>query len=118
MTPARPHDAPDMKPNEPQAIALYMWDGSGLNVLIPKRRDAGYLRVPYGHHAIKGLDDIGAALGVDLCGLDGYLCLEYGHTSRESQAAIAARALPMLAAHYRFAEWREDKAAFWAVLLP
>lgn len=94
-----------------------MWDLGGLNVLIPKRRGTGYLRVPYGHHNDPKLNRIADAIRADVCGLDGYLAFEIS-LSRQDRERIVGIVLPMLAAHFGFTQWREDPKAFWAELLP
>lgn len=53
---------------------------------------------------------------VDMCGLDGYLTLEYGYT--EDKDAIEARVMPRLAAHFGFKRWRESLSDFWAICMP
>lgn len=94
-----------------------MWDSGGLNVLIPKRRGEGYLAVPYGHHAVAALGQIEAEEGIDMCGLDGYLELDYRRCSDERDA-IVARVMPKLAKHFGFKSWREDTKLFWKILMP
>lgn len=96
--------------------AILMWDTSGLCIAVPKKRGHGYLKVPYGHHAVARLNRIATAEGVDMDGLDGYLNLGYGYTDTDERAAIVHRVLPQIAAHYGFASWREDPAAFWGAV--
>lgn len=101
------------------SVAVYIWNGSGLNVLIPKKRGTGYLRQPYGHHSIAELNEVAYDENCDLSGLDGCLTLEYGMTTdHQKRAEIVARVMPRLAEHYAFASWREDPKTFWSVLLP
>lgn len=98
--------------------AIYMWDNGGLNVAIPKRRGKGYLKVPFGHHANSKLNDIENEEGIDMCGLDGYLELEYRYIDPDKRDAIVARVLPKLAAHFGFQTWREDTKLFWKIVQP
>jgi hypothetical protein len=93
-----------------------MWDMGGLNIAVPKKRGSGYLKQPYGHHAIQALDDIAADERIAMCGLDGYLNLEYRYVEYDARAAIIDRVMPRLAAHYGFREWMEDETAFWAAV--
>jgi hypothetical protein len=95
-----------------------MWDLSGLSVLIPKRRGTGYLRYPLGHHRVEKLADIEYDEGIDLCGIDGYLQLEYGYRKPDERREIEARVMPKLAAHFGFTSWHEDCALFWKILQP
>lgn len=94
-----------------------MWDNGGLSVAIPKRRGGGYLKVPYGHHPNKVLSDIETDEHCDMCGLDGYLTLEYRNPNTMDREAAVARVLPKLAKHFGFTTWREDNAAFWKVVM-
>ena len=95
-----------------------MWDMSGLGVLIPKRKGSGYLKTPLHHRYVKELSDIEMDEGADLCGLDGYLLLEYDYTNTEFREAIESRVMPRLASYYGFTTWKEDSVAFWKILLP
>lgn len=97
--------------------AIYMWDLGGLNILIPKRRGEGYLKVPYSHHAVPALSDIEHREGVDMDGLDGYLSLDYRYVHPDDRQAIVDRVMPRLAKHFKFTTWREDTKAFWKVLI-
>ena len=98
--------------------AVFMWDHSGLNVLIPKKRGLGFLRTPYGDHRIDKIEDaLDEMGGVDACGLDGYLELEFGMVSnREEQVRIAGIALPALAKASGFSDWVENTNLFWDIL--
>lgn len=101
-------------------VAIYMWDAGGLNILIPKRRGEGYLKCPLGHHVVPALSDIEAQL-CDLCGLDGFLQVDYyrhpyGRSKTEAEAV--AKIMPMLAKHFGFSTWREDTKLFWQIVIP
>lgn len=99
--------------------ALVMWDLSGLSVVVPNRRGTAYLKTPMYHNYVEAIADIENDEHLtDICGLDGWLCLPYGYVSKDEQPKIMERVMPRLAAHYGFKEWREDPAAFWAVLMP
>ena len=101
--------------------AIYMWDRGGLNILIPKRRGTGYLKVPFGHHAVSGLNDIECAVSADFDGLEGYLSVEYIHRPHgysKSEEEAVALIMPMLAKHYGFTTWREDAKLFWKIVIP
>ncbi len=99
--------------------AIYMWDRGGLNILIPKRRGAGYLKCPIGHHPVAALSDIEVAVSADFCGLDGYLQVEYIRTvPQDKEAEAVAKIMPMLASYFGFKTWREDTRAFWKVVMP
>ena len=89
---------------------------SGLNIAIPKRRGTGYLKQPYGHHAIAALDEISYDEKIDMNGLDRHLNLEYRYVEVANRAEIVARVLPRLARHYGFKNWREDYNGFWAAV--
>ena len=99
--------------------AIYMWDRGGLNVLIPKRRGTGYLKCPLGHHVVKALSDVESDVGCDLCGLDGYLQVDYYHRPHgrsKSEAEATTLIMPMLAKHFGFTTWREDTQLFWKIV--
>ena len=95
-----------------------MWNMSGLSVLIPKRRGSGFLKCPLGHHHVPELAKIEYDEAIDLCGLEGYLHLDYRFREEDERREIEARVMPRLAAHYGFSAWREDRDEFWRVLLP
>lgn len=97
-----------------EQCAIYMWDGSGLNVLVPKKRGDGFLRCPLGHHWVDEIGRIEATEAVDVCGLDGYLQLSYGPIwALPERELIVARVMPKLASYYGFTEWRESTSDFW-----
>lgn len=82
---------------------LYCWGGESLDVLVPKKRGTGFLAVPWGHHANKGLSRIEQDLRCDICGLDGYLLIDCGLKVTcylERRAEFAGRAMALLSAHY------------------
>lgn len=98
-------------------VLLYSWVANNFNVLVPKRRGAGYLRVPYGHHVIPGLDALAHRVGVDVTGLDGALCFECGGSVFNGSAAVkqafAAKVVPLLEAHYGMASREISADEFW-----
>lgn len=97
-----------------EGAAIYTWDLAGLMVLIPKKRGRGFLRCPLHHHYVAALSDIEIEECVDLCGLDGYLQLNYGYVHDDAeQARIVDRVMPKLAAHFEFTAWRESHRDFW-----
>ena len=95
--------------------AFYMWNNSGLNVTIPRRRGKGYLKQPYGNHYVPKIECARSRLGnIDFFGLDGYLELDYGMIcDRVKQVELAGEALPILAECFGFNEWIEDHKRFW-----
>jgi len=100
----------------PPCCALYTWDMSGLNIAVPKKRGSGYLARPYGHHSIWGMNQIAFEESVDMCGLDGYLNLEYRYVEIDARSTIIDRVMPRIAEHYGFVDWREDYHGFWEVV--
>lgn len=98
-------------------VLLYCWVASNFNVLVPKRRGAGYLAVPYGHHSIAGLDAVASLMRVDVTGLDGALCFECGgavyHGGSEARAQFAAKAIPALQKHYGMEALEISETEFW-----
>lgn len=105
---------------ERQRTARYMWDDSGLNIIIPKRRGDGYLRVPYGHHNNPKLNLISDSVNVvDVTGLDGYLNFRFSAKviyDASKRAKIVAIVMPQLAAYFDFKSWIEDIRGFWRVV--
>lgn len=88
---------------------LYYWDAN-LNVLIPKLRGNGFLKVPVGHHSQTGISIIENTLRCDIYGLDGYVCVDCGtkvSVYHEKRAPYAAKAMPLLANHFKCDDWRE-----------
>lgn len=95
----------------------WCWVANGFNVLIPKRRGIGYLRVPYGHHHDAALDAIGALVGVDVFGLDGALFFECSgsvfHGAPAVREAFAAKVVPALERHYGLGALEISQDEFW-----
>lgn len=103
-----------------QRTARYMWDDSGLNIVIPKRRGDGYLLVPYGHHNNPKLNTISDSVNVaDVTGLDGYLNFRFSSKviyDVSKRAEIVEIVMPQLAAYFDFKFWAEDSGEFWRVI--
>ena len=57
---------------------VWAWLHASLEILIPKQRGNGWLKVPAGHHAEARLRDIEDAAQCDVFGLDGTLSVECG----------------------------------------
>lgn len=98
-------------------MLLWCWVANGFNVLIPKRRGIGYLRVPYGHHHDPALDAIGELVGVDVLGLDGALLFECGgavfNAAPSVRDAFAAKVVPALERHYGLSAREVSPGEFW-----
>lgn len=100
---------------------LVLVNERAVNVLVPKQRGEGFLKVPFGHN--RGpLSAVEAEIGFDMSGLDGDLFIETGHTYGRREDLLK-RIMPPLAAHYKL-PWREvDKEEFYrlhpvAIALP
>lgn len=110
-----------IKTPKPATREILLWWGSNqLSALVPKRRGAGFLKVPYGHHHDPALEAIAQEAGCDLVGLDGSLDFQCGapiyHGGDAVRQAFLARIVPALEAHYA-ATCREVNAAeFWSHL--
>lgn len=100
--------------------ALCYWDNGGLNILIPKIRGDGYLRVPVGHHFNSEIQAIESDFSTNICGLDGYLELEFPYmTSPEKKQKLVREILPRLAKFFKFHEWKEvSNRQFFKILIP
>lgn len=98
---------------------LFCWVAEGLQVLVPKRRGSGYLRVPYGHHVDKALDSIAAIAKCDLFGLDGALYFDCGwdicHGNEEIQTKFIEKVRTPLESHYKMPSQLIDRNTFWAL---
>jgi hypothetical protein len=96
---------------------LYAWVADCLAVLVPKQRGSGYLRMPYGNHAIAGLDAVATAIGCDVFGLDGALEIQCGgavyHGGAEARRAFAEAAIPLLQRHYAMAAREINTVEYW-----
>lgn len=96
---------------------LWCWVSNGFQVLVPKRRGSGFLRVPYGHHHDAALDAIGALVRVDVFGLDGALFFECAgsvfHGGPAVREAFAAKVVPALERHYGLSALEISEAEFW-----
>lgn len=111
------HDAIAHARGDLRLVLLYCWVAANFHVLVPKKRGAGYLAVPYGHHQNQGLDRIGDLAGVDVTGLDGALCFECGgkvfHGGDCARAAFVAKVIPPLEVHYGMASREISVNEFW-----
>lgn len=96
---------------------LYCWVSEALNVLVPKQRGAGFVKVPYGHHRNVKLDILSEAAGCELFGLDGALEFQCGgkifHGGSEVRNAFVATVLPLLEKHYGVPAREIDVREFW-----
>lgn len=96
---------------------LFCWVANGFNVLAPKRRGTGFLRVPYGHHPDTALDAIADLVHVDVIGLDGSLHFECKgavfHGPQELRDAFAGKVVPALERHYGLCAKEIDEVEFW-----
>lgn len=102
-------------------VLLALWWGAHLLVLVPKRRGAGYLAQPYGHHQNPALDAVGAAVGCDVIGLDGYLDFTYPSETIDDplgREAFASTICRRLEHHYGCPSRRVDAPEFWGHLSP
>lgn len=97
---------------------LYCWVARGLNVLVPKQRGEGFLKVPYGHHHDKSLTAIANNAHVDVFGLEGTLDFNCAgniyHGGREVREEFSAKVIPALEAHYGLKAIEIDQFEFWA----
>lgn len=100
-----------------QKELLYCWVAQGFNVLVPKKRGNGYLKVPYGHHHDSALAQIADDAGVDVTGLDGALAFEcsssifYGSAAGKNE--FASKVMPPLERRYGCASREIRAAEFW-----
>jgi hypothetical protein len=95
---------------------LFHWSAATLEVLVPKRRGEGYLKVPFGHHEDAGLARIERVAGCDIWGLDGSLSFQCGTgvaTYETARAEFTTRVMPALAAHYAMGFREAGAVEFW-----
>lgn len=96
---------------------LYCWVAQVLNVLVPKKRGEGYLKVPYGHHHDSALTEIANDAGVDVTGLDGSLAFECSRSIFYGPAAgrieFASKVIPSLEKHYGWTSREIEVSEFW-----
>ena len=78
--------------------------GSEINILVPKMRGTGYLKVPLGHHACP-LSSLAYDIGFDLYGLEGSLDVQTGYYEEARCEELLAHIMPLLAKHYGMT-WR------------
>lgn len=99
-----------------QSPAIVMWDNGGMSVMIPKKRSPGYLKTPLYHNYVETIARIEEDESTEACGLDGYLEFRFPYeTDATKMQGITKRIMSRLAEHYRFKDWREDKAEFWRI---
>jgi hypothetical protein len=82
---------------------LWAWLHRSLEVLVPRQRGKGWLKVPAGHHAEKRVRELEIVSGVDVYGLDGTLSFQCEIYSNESDERKAFEALvfPVIETHYK-----------------
>lgn len=96
---------------------LWCWVAGCLNVLVPKKRGTGFLKVPYGHHHITELTEIANSVNSDVCGLDG--CLEFAcsgsiyHGSTEDRLKYSRKIIPQLESYYGCQATEVNQAEYW-----
>jgi hypothetical protein len=97
---------------------LYLWTSCTLEVLVPKLRGEGFVKVPYGHHADKAMAKIERIAGCDIFGLDGALSFQTGSrtaTYPESRDAFTDMLLPALVQHYGEPAREASASEFWSL---
>lgn len=101
---------------------LYCWEARRLYVLVPKKRAAGFLRAPYGHHFDKGLSEVERAARCNLFGLDGALEFECPGSvyfgGEQARAPFRDTVMPMLEHHYQLRSREIGSNELWAILTP
>lgn len=106
-----------VKAENPEKKLLYCWVAQGFDVLIPKRRGQGFLKVPLGHHCDDGLFDVEMAAHCNLFGLDGALSFHcngkiyFGGDDKRKE--FVNTVMPMLEAHYGLASEEIHEADYW-----
>ncbi len=103
-----------------ERILLYCWSAQSFCVLVPKRRGAGYLRVPYGHHEDAGLSRIAERAACDIYGLDGALEFQCGgaifYGSDRCRKEFEMRVIPLLERHYGMRSKAVSQPEYWRAL--
>ena len=84
-------------------ILVCCWLEHGIQMLIPKQRGEGFLKVPAGHHAEEWLSNI----DYDICGLDGHLDIacDCHPWEREKRDVILEKIMPVITGRFNF-PWR------------
>lgn len=96
---------------------LYSWVSGQFSVLVPKKRGAGFLKTPYGHHHNLELSRVESMAGCDLWGLDGSLDFQVSgailYGGRVGQLAFSSKVMPMLEQYYGFPSKEIEPAEYW-----
>lgn len=81
-------------------ILVSVWLDGGIQMLIPKQRGNGFLKVPVGHHKDIWMNDI----RYDVDGLDGYLNVDCGVNSWETDKrdAVLEEIMPVICKRFCF----------------
>lgn len=95
---------------------IYSWAYSTLDVLVPKKRGTGFLRVPLGHHRVEFYAHMEYDLRCNICGLDGYLSFECGYLTALEREAFLAVVRGRLCA-YHGCTMRESYKEFWQTIM-
>jgi hypothetical protein len=107
----------DADPGAPQL--LYCWVAECFNVLVPKKRGSGFLKVPYGHHHDQGLTAIANSAQCDVFGLDGSLEFQCSgaifHGPESMRDQFSATVVPQLERHYGMTSREVSVSEFWAL---
>jgi hypothetical protein len=75
---------------------LYIIEAVSVNFLIPKKRGTGYLKTPVGHYSNELASKIEKEFPYDVCGLDGYLCVDTGATWGKNYDKL----IKLISSHY------------------
>lgn len=100
----------------PKPCLLYCWMWARMEVLVPKKRGSGYLKVPFGHHADDELGHLETVAECDIFGLDGALSFECGaqiSSCPDKRTKFEARILPGLQKHYKMDTREVSETEFW-----
>lgn len=86
-------------------------------MLVPKKRGAGFLKTPYGHHHNLELSRVESMAGCDLWGLDGSLDFQVSgailHGGRDGQLAFSSKVMPLLELYYGVPSREIGVSDFW-----
>lgn len=91
---------------------LVMFFDRSIEMLVPKRRGEGFLKMPIGHH-YSPLAAFISELGYDAYGLDGNISVQTGYIPRADEAKWVEKVVAPIAEHLGFPFRVVRPAEYW-----
>lgn len=97
-----------------EKILLVYFSVESIDILVPKKRGEGFLKVPLGHHACDLSTFTSEHISFDVFGLDGMLSVQTGYISQSQYAELEESVVKPLSAFYNYPYKIVSHEEFWS----